>query len=235
MRAFLPSVKYSATSLARRSPLSDDVRRYFDSLASATGRVRIFTYAQTWEGRPLIYAAIGSDANLKRLPEIKAAMQKVADPRRTLEAAAKELIAKLPAVVWLGYGVHGNELSPSDAAMLTAYHVLASRGDKLVDQIIESTLLLIDPNQNPDGRERSLQQSRRGERTGAGYKSGRGRTQRTVARRTRQSLPVRLESRLVRAHAAGNTRAGCGAAGVAADRVRGPARDGPRFHLLFRS
>jgi len=39
-------------------------------------------------------------------------------------------MAGLPAVVWLGYGVHGNELSSSDAALLTAYHLLAARDDE---------------------------------------------------------------------------------------------------------
>ena len=36
-------------------------------------------------------------------------------------------MAGLPAVVWLGYGVHGNEISSPDAALLTAYHLLAAR------------------------------------------------------------------------------------------------------------
>jgi hypothetical protein len=135
---------------------SDAILRYFDALAGAANRIRVFSYAESWEKRKLVYAAVGSEASLKRLPEIKAAMQKLADPRKTNETAAKTLIAGLPAVVWLGHGVHGNELSPSDAAMLTAYHLLASRDDRLVDQILANTVLLIDPNQNPDGRERSL-------------------------------------------------------------------------------
>jgi hypothetical protein len=135
---------------------SADILRYFEALAAASGRIKVFPYAESWEKRKLIYAAIGSDANVKRLAEIRADMQKLADPRKTTEAEAKALAARLPTVVWLGYGVHGNELSPGDAALLTAYHLIAARGDKMVDQILRDVLVLIDPNQNPDGRERFL-------------------------------------------------------------------------------
>ena len=63
-------------------------------------------------------------------------------------------MAELPAVVWLSYGVHGNEISSPDAALLTAYHLLAARNDKMVDEILSHVLVLIDPTQNPDGRDR---------------------------------------------------------------------------------
>jgi hypothetical protein len=56
-------------------------------------------------------------------------MQKLSDPRITDKEAAKQLIAQLPAPVWLGYGVHGNEISSKDAAMMTAYHLFISRAE----------------------------------------------------------------------------------------------------------
>ena len=38
--------------------------RYMETLAAAApARMKIFEYAKTWEGRKLIYAAIGSEAN----------------------------------------------------------------------------------------------------------------------------------------------------------------------------
>ncbi len=132
-----------------------NLMRYMEALAAAApARMKIYEYAKSWEGRKLIYAAIGSEANIKRLPEIQAAMRKIADPRKTPEAEAKKLMAALPAVVWLGYGVHGNEISSPDAALLTAYHLLAARNDRMVQEILSNTLVLIDPTQNPDGRDR---------------------------------------------------------------------------------
>jgi hypothetical protein len=129
--------------------------RYMEALAAAApNQVKIFEYAKSWEGRKLVYAAIGSEANIKQLDQVRAGMQKLADPRRTGEAEARQLIAQLPAVVWLGYGVHGNEISSPDAALLTAYHLLAARNDRMADEILSKVVVLIDPTQNPDGRDR---------------------------------------------------------------------------------
>ena len=40
--------------------------------------------------------------------------------------------------------------------MLTAYHLLASRGDERVASIMSDTVVVIDPMQNPDGRDRFI-------------------------------------------------------------------------------
>ena len=138
--------------------------KYLEALAAAEpARMKIFQYGESWEGRKLVYAAMGSEANIRRLAEIRNAVQRIADPRKTPEADARKLMAGLPAVVWLSYGVHGNEISSCDAALLTAYHLLASRNDKLVDDVLAKVLVLIDPVQNPDGRDRfvnSFEQTR---------------------------------------------------------------------------
>ena len=35
--------------------------------AAAPARMKMFEYGETWEGRKLYYAAIGSEANIRRL------------------------------------------------------------------------------------------------------------------------------------------------------------------------
>lgn len=129
--------------------------KYFEALAAAQpNRVKLLEYTKSWEGRKLIIAIIGNEANMKRLPEIQAGIKKLADPRKSTDAEAQKLIASLPATVMLSYNVHGNEISGSDSAMATAYHLLAAKNDKVVDSILANTLVMIDPLQNPDGRER---------------------------------------------------------------------------------
>lgn len=127
---------------------------YLDALAAASPRVRSFEYGRSWEGRKLVCAAVGSEANLARLDEIRQGMQRLADPRRTSEAEAKKLIATLPAVIWLAAGVHGNEISSPEALLLAAYHLAAARGDDVVDSILNNAVVLLAPMQNPDGRAR---------------------------------------------------------------------------------
>lgn len=134
-----------------------DVIRYFEALqAAAPGRITLTEYARSWENRELIYAVVSSAENIARLDSIQADMQRLADPRITDEDQAEQIIAAQPAVTWLSYGVHGNEISSTDAAMLTAYHLLASRGDDRVESIMSDTVVVIDPMQNPDGRDRFI-------------------------------------------------------------------------------
>ena len=135
-----------------------DAIRYFEALeASAPDRISVATYAESWERRDLIYAIVTSAENMARIDDVQAGMQRIADPRKTSRAEAELIIADQPAVTWLSYGVHGNEISSTDASMLTAYHLLASRGDLRVAEIMSDTVVVIDPMQNPDGRDRFLQ------------------------------------------------------------------------------
>jgi hypothetical protein len=131
--------------------------QYLEALAKAApSRMKLFDYGKTWEGRRLVYAVIGSEANLRRLPEIQAGMTKLHDPRTLRAGEAQRLLADLPAITWLAYSVHGNESSGTDASLITAYHLLASKGDALIDKIFANTLVIIDPSENPDGRDRFI-------------------------------------------------------------------------------
>lgn len=134
-----------------------DAVRYFEALQEAApGRVTVNRYAESWEGRELIYVVLSSAENMARIDAVKEGMQRLADPRMTTRAEAESIIASQPAVTWLSYGVHGNEISSTDASMLTAYHLLASRGDSRAADIMRDTVVVIDPMQNPDGRDRFI-------------------------------------------------------------------------------
>ncbi|MFB3905461.1 MAG: M14 family metallopeptidase [Acidobacteriota bacterium] len=135
----------------------NQLESYLQTLEKASpGRIRVVKYGETWERRSLYYVVIGAERNLARLDEIKAGFHNLAYPQTLTSSAAETLIRTLPAVVWLAYSVHGNETSGMEAALLTAYHLLAARGDSLADRVAAETLVIIDPIQNPDGRARFL-------------------------------------------------------------------------------
>ncbi len=137
-----------------------DVIRYMEALAGAAPeRTRLIRYAESWEGRPLVALVIGSPQRMARLDEVKAEIARFADPRALTEAEAEELVARLPVVTALMHGIHGNEISSSGAAMAEAYHLLAARGNAEVDLILAESLVLIDPMENPDGRNRFVYQN----------------------------------------------------------------------------
>ncbi len=138
----------------------DDVIRYMEALAAAApGRTRLMQYAESWEGRPLVVLVIGSAERMARLDEVKAGIARLADPRGLSDAEAEALLAELPVVTALMHGIHGDEISSSGAAMAEAYHLLAAIGDPDVDLILSESLVLIDPMENPDGRNRFVYQN----------------------------------------------------------------------------
>lgn len=127
----------------------DQAIAYLRALAAAAPeRTRLVQYTTSWEGRPLYYLVISSAQNIARLDAIKADLATIAAGRPGNGTA-------LP-VTWLAYGVHGNEISSTDAALMTAYHVLAAKDDARAQKILAGTILVIDPMQNPDGRARFL-------------------------------------------------------------------------------
>ena len=127
-----------------------------DLQTSAPESMIIKSYAKSWQGRDLVAAIISSPENIERLDEIKADIQKLADGNLSPEDR-KKLVITTPAVTWLSYGVHGDEISSTDAGLSLAYHLLAAQDDPIVSTILKDTIVIIDPVQNPDGRERFVQ------------------------------------------------------------------------------
>jgi hypothetical protein len=131
----------------------DEIGRYLEALAKAApDRTRLLRYATSWEGRPLQYLIVGSSPRIAKLEDVRRGMQAVAAGA----ADADRLIADLPVVVWLLHGIHGNEISSGDAALQEAYHLLAARGHADADLTLREALVIIDPMQNPDGRQRFI-------------------------------------------------------------------------------
>ena len=142
----------------------EQIATYLRALAQAApDRTRLTEYARTWEGRPLWLFVVGSAERIARLDHVKADIKRLADPRGLAPAEVTRLVASAPVVVWLVHGVHGNEISSGDAALLEAYHLLAARGDAGVDAVLRDALVLIDPMQNPDGRARFIFQNLQGQ------------------------------------------------------------------------
>ena len=138
----------------------DDVIRYIEALAAAAPeRTHLIRYAESWEGRPLVVLVIGSPERMAMLDDVKADLARLADPRSLSDDEAEALLAELPVVTALMHSIHGNEISPAGAAMAEAYHLLAATGDADVDLILSESLVLIDPLENPDGRNRFVYQN----------------------------------------------------------------------------
>ena len=125
------------------------------AIAAKSPRVKLFEYGKTHVGRTLYYAVIASPERIKALDELKADYAKLADPRQAPAADIDALITKLPALAWMAYVIHGDELSGSDASLAVLHHLAASN-DADVKTLLDNLVVVIDPLMNPDGRDHWL-------------------------------------------------------------------------------
>ena len=129
----------------------DLIVAYLKYLANVSGKAQIIKYGESHEGRDLIMLTVSSSENLNNLENIKNEHL-----RHTVPGITTKIDSSLPIIVNLGYGVHGNEPSSAEAAMLAAYTLVASNNSK-IKRLIQNSIIFIDPTINPDGRDRHSQ------------------------------------------------------------------------------
>lgn len=128
----------------------DRLVSYMQALSKAVPqRVQLVNMGMTYEGRPQLLLIITSPRNHARLGQIRDQHVQLTDPARS---AALD-IRQMPAVLWIGHSIHGNEPSGSNASLLTAYHLAAAQGPAM-ESMLDSLVILLDPSFNPDGLQR---------------------------------------------------------------------------------
>jgi len=126
------------TQFSRHSQVVD----YFNHVSEEMDKnTLLINYGKTYERRPLFYAVISSEANIAEIENIRL------NNLSALDFNDNRINDK--AIVWLSYSVHGNESSSTEASMQTIYELLTKRSD-----LLENTVVIIDPCLNPDGRDR---------------------------------------------------------------------------------
>ncbi|HZY79676.1 MAG TPA: M14 family metallopeptidase [Cyclobacteriaceae bacterium] len=125
----------------------DRIVEYFRELARVSPKAHFQIIGYTNEMRPQVVLTVTSPENYSRLEEIRKEHLRLAQPGQQVNTAS------MPVIVTHGYNVHGNEPSSSEAAMLTAYYLVAAQGDEATNTL-RNAVIHIDPNYNPDGRDR---------------------------------------------------------------------------------
>jgi len=127
------------------------ILNYFKAVEAALpGMVKIEKYGETYEGRDLEVAYIALPENLQKLDAIRLNNLRLAGLTKDKAAPITE---GSPAIVWLSYNVHGNEPASSEAAMLTLF-ALVDPANAQTKEWLKTTVVVIDPCINPDGRDR---------------------------------------------------------------------------------
>jgi hypothetical protein len=117
--------------------------RYLQELDKSSDLVSSKLIGYTYEQRALMQVIITSKENQANLEDLRQAHLK--------GAINGDLNA--PLVIWLGYSVHGNESSGSNAVPIVAWYLAASKS-AYVKELLKNTIVILDPSLNPDGMDR---------------------------------------------------------------------------------
>ena len=119
---------------------------YFKYVADASPVAEYRSYGSTYEGRPLGVCFVSSEDNLRDLETLR---------KNNLIKAGflkGEFTGKQVPFIWLSYNVHGNESAGMECAMKTLYTLVSGNYEGVKDWLKEC-VIVIDPCQNPDGRD----------------------------------------------------------------------------------
>ncbi|MBK9257999.1 MAG: hypothetical protein IPM42_21315 [Saprospiraceae bacterium] len=124
------------------------VNEYLNYLSQNSDKLDIVQYGLTTEDRPLQLLYISSPSNLQNIELIRNTNLYNIGLNPT---KPEQLIDK--AIVWMSFGVHGNEAGASESVPNIVYELLQS-DKKDIQGWLENSVIIIDPNLNPDGNSR---------------------------------------------------------------------------------
>ena len=136
--------------IGQRHIRHDQLSKYLYQLADKADRVNIRSMGQTAQQREQLLVTISSPDNLAKLDKILAERDLLSQDSAPYD---EQESADSPLVIWLGYSVHGDEISGANAAMIVAYYLAANTDEKLT-QLLANTVIVLEPSVNPDGMDR---------------------------------------------------------------------------------
>lgn len=119
---------------------------YMKELAKSSDRISIEQIGTTHEDRPQLLLTITHPDNLANIEKIRSDHVWLTYPNE----ADKFDTEKMPVVTYMGFSIHGNEPSGSNASLLMAYYMAAAQGSD-VESALRNSVILLDPSFNPDG------------------------------------------------------------------------------------
>ena len=126
----------------------DQINHYLQLLASESARVSLDSAGFSEERREQITAVITSEQNQQNLADIIEYRSNIKYGTMQTNRSNKN-----PLVVWLAYSIHGDEASGAHAALALS-HYLAAANTPWVKELLDNTVILLTPTQNPDGFDR---------------------------------------------------------------------------------
>jgi len=127
------------------------VLEYMQHLAQSTDRVKYQELGKSTLGNPYALVTISSAANLARMDRLVEINRRLADPRGLSEEEAARLVSEGRTFYFLYATIHATELG-NGQAIIEIVHDLATSSSPKIMEILDNTVLLMVPSQNPDGQ-----------------------------------------------------------------------------------
>lgn len=127
------------------------VLEYMRLLAERTDRVEYEHRGTTTGGNPYVLLKISSRANLERLGRLIEINHRLADPRGLSEDEARALTREGVPFYFVYATIHSTEVGNGQAIVNVA-HRLATEDSPEIREILDNTVVLLVPSQNPDGQ-----------------------------------------------------------------------------------
>ncbi len=125
------------------------VADYVRHVAANSVRVTLIEYGETNEDRPLLLATITTPGNQAKIKDIQSSHLSKIGMGESNGVSLDENYS----IVWLSFGVHGNEAGGSESSMTVLYK-LANPANEQTGIWLDNTVILFDPSLNPDGYNR---------------------------------------------------------------------------------
>ena len=127
------------------------ILEYFQLLAKQTSRVKYEELGKTTMGNSYPLLRISSPENLAKFDRLVEINRRLADPRGLSEAEAEKLAAEGKPFYFIYATIHSTEVS-NGQAIINIVHRLATDNSPQIREILDGSVVLMVPSQNPDGQ-----------------------------------------------------------------------------------
>ena len=127
------------------------LKAYWEKLATESDRMKLVTIGTTAEGRPQLAAIVTSPTNHRELAKHKQTARTLALAEGITEAEARKLAANGKAVVWIDAGIHASETLCPQALIEVVYQILAGNDEETLRILNDVVILFV--HANPDGHD----------------------------------------------------------------------------------
>src|SRR5580693_3671156 len=109
-----------------RLAAAEAIESYFEAAAAQSTRVKLIDLGPTTERHRTLAAIVSAPENIRNLDRIRAANQRLADPRTLSPEEARRLAATQKAVLAIGCSIHATEIGATQAANELLYSLVTA-------------------------------------------------------------------------------------------------------------